>query len=106
MSTQEHSRAAHEATVCLGSRASRAWRNSGFIFETVNSRIATVRIVGWPIPSTVIIIYAPVNPPNGLKADIDDCDEFYQALQSSINKTDKGDIILIMGEFNARVGQE
>jgi endonuclease/exonuclease/phosphatase family metal-dependent hydrolase len=47
-----------------------------------------------------------VNPSNGLKADIEACDEFYKALQSSIDKTNKGDIILIMGDFNARVGLE
>ncbi|CAF2594900.1 unnamed protein product [Rotaria sp. Silwood2] len=99
-------KAAHGAAVCLGPKASRAWRNSGSIWKSVNSRIVTVRIKCQPIPITVIAVYAPVNPSNGLKADVEACDEFYKALQSSIDNTNKGDIILIMGDFNARVGVE
>jgi exonuclease III len=106
MPGQERTRVAHGAAVCLGPRASRAWKNSGSTLEAVSSRIVTVRIACRPIPITVIAVYAPVNPSNGLKADIEASDEFYQTLQSSIDKTDKADIILIMGDFNTRVGQE
>ncbi|CAF4311483.1 unnamed protein product [Rotaria sp. Silwood2] len=103
---KERSRAAHGAAVCLGPKASRAWRNSGSIWKSINSRIVVVRIKCQPIPITVIAVYAPVNPSNGLKAEIEACAEFYKALQSSIDHTNKGDIILIMGDFNARVGVE
>ena len=47
-----------------------------------------------------------MNPSNGLKADVEACDEFDKTLQSSIDNTNKGDIILITGDFNARVGLE
>ena len=103
---KDRSRAAHGAAVCLGPKASYAWRNSGSIWKAVNSRIVTVRIKCRPIPITVIAVYAPVNPSNSSKADIEACDEFYKTLQSSIDNTNKGDIILIMGDFNARVGLE
>jgi exonuclease III len=102
----ERSRVAHGAAVCLGPKASRAWRNSGSTWKAVHSRIVTVRIKFQPIPITVIAVYAPVNPSNGLKADVKACDEFYKTLQSSIDNTNKGDIILILGDFNARVGLE
>ncbi|CAF4163850.1 unnamed protein product [Rotaria sp. Silwood2] len=103
---KERSRAAHGAAVCLDPKASRAWRNSGSIWNSGNSGIVTVRIKCQPIPITVIAVYAPVNPSNGLKAYVEACDEFYKALQSSIDNTNKGNIILIMGDFNARVGVE
>jgi hypothetical protein len=47
-----------------------------------------------------------LNPSNGLKADIKTCDECCRALQSSINITDRGDIVLIMVDLKARVGLE
>lgn len=100
------SRMAHGAAVCLGPNASRAWRNSGSIWKAVNSRIVTVRIKCRLISITVIAVYAPVNPSNGSKTEVEASDEFYKALQSSIDNTNKGDIILIMGDFNARVGVE
>jgi len=34
------------------------------------------------------------------------CEEFYKAFQTSIDNTNKCDIILIMRDFNARVGTE
>ncbi|CAF1202531.1 unnamed protein product [Rotaria magnacalcarata] len=67
-SEKERTRAAHGAAVCLGPKASRAWRNSGSIWRPVNSRIVAVRIKCQSIPITVIAVYAPVNPSNGLNA--------------------------------------
>lgn len=99
---QDHTRAAHDAAIRLGPKAARTWKNSGSTWEAVNSRILTIRIICRPIPITV---YAPVNPSNGSKVDIEACDEFYKA-QSTIDKTVKGDIILTMGDFSARVGLE
>jgi hypothetical protein len=103
---KERPRAAHGASVCLGQKASRAWRNSGFTWEAVKSRIVTVRIKCQPVPITVIAVYAVVNPSHGLKADVKTCDEFYKNLQSSMDNTNRRDIILIMVDFNARVGLE
>ncbi|CAF2045453.1 unnamed protein product [Rotaria magnacalcarata] len=65
---KERTRAAHGAAVCLGPKASRVWRNSGSIWRSVNSRIVAVRIKCQSIPITVIAVYAPVNPSNGLNA--------------------------------------
>ena len=77
---RDRSRAAHGAAVCLGPKASRVWKNSGSTWEAVNSRIVTVRIKCQSIPIRVIAVYAPVNPSNGLKADVEACDEFYKTL--------------------------
>ncbi|CAF1279547.1 unnamed protein product [Adineta steineri] len=57
-----------------------------------------------PINVTYIAIYAPVNPYN--KTMIDKCDEFYLQLQETIDKVPKGDMIILMGGSNARVGKQ
>ncbi|CAF4604884.1 unnamed protein product [Rotaria magnacalcarata] len=59
-----------------------------------------------PVPITIIAVYAPINPSNGVKNDIETCDEFYKTLQAAIDKTHKSDMIMIMSDFNARVGVE
>ncbi|CAF3960540.1 unnamed protein product [Rotaria magnacalcarata] len=83
-----------------------AWKNSGAQWEAVSSRIVTARIECRPEPITIIAVYAPINPSNGVKNDIETCDEFYKTLQATIDKTHKSDMIMIMGDFNARVGVE
>ena len=62
-----------------------------------------VRLAGNPVNITIIAIYAPINP-NGRKEAITDSDNFYIDLQETINKASRGDLVLIMGDFNARVG--
>ena len=48
---------------------------------------------------TVMQVYAPNS------ADTDEkVDEFYDQLQMAINSTDKKDMMIIMGDFNAKVG--
>ncbi|CAM4752602.1 unnamed protein product, partial [Rotaria magnacalcarata] len=104
--SQQLSKSAHGAAVCLGPEASAAWKNSGAQWEAVSSRIVTARIECRPEPITIIAVYAPINPSNGVKNDIETCDEFYKTLQATIDKTHKSDMIMIMGDFNARVGVE
>ncbi|CAF4265621.1 unnamed protein product, partial [Rotaria sp. Silwood2] len=100
------SKSAHGAAVCWGSEATCAWKNSGSQWEAVSSRIVTVRIECRPVPITIIAAYAPINPSNGVKNNIETCDEFYKSLQATIDKIHKSDMIMIMGNFNARVGVE
>ncbi|CAM4832626.1 unnamed protein product [Rotaria magnacalcarata] len=104
--SQQLSKSAHGAAVCLGPEASAAWKNSGAQWEAVSSRIVTARIECRPVPITIIAVYAPINPSNGVKNDIETCDEFYKTLQAAIDKTHKSDMIMIMSDFNARVGVE
>ena len=94
------------AAVCLSPEATRAWKDSGTQWEAVSLRIVTVHIECRPIPITIIAVYAPINPSNGLKTDIEACDKFYKTLQAIIDKTQKNDMVVIMGDFNARVGVE
>ena len=78
--SQSLSKSACGAAVCLSPEATRAWKDSGSQWEAVGSRIVTVRIECRTIPITIIAVYAPINPSNGLKTDIEVCDEFYKTL--------------------------
>ena len=62
-----------------------------------------VRLAGKPINVTVIGVYAPVNPTtqNGI---VSKTEPFYMDLQTTINNVPNGDMLLIIGDFNARVG--
>ncbi|CAF4408867.1 unnamed protein product [Rotaria sp. Silwood2] len=100
------SRSARVAAVCLGPEATTAWKNSGAQWEAVSSRIVTLRIECRLVPITIIAVYAPIDPSNGVKNNIETCDEFYKTLQATIDKTRKSDMIMIRGDFNARVGVE
>ena len=46
-----------------------------------------------------IQVYAPTND-----AKDDDKEDLYQSLQTAINKVPKRDLLLLMGDFNAKVG--
>ncbi|CAF4526354.1 unnamed protein product, partial [Rotaria magnacalcarata] len=51
-------------------------------------------------------VYAPTNPSKGQKATIDESDTFYINLQETVDKVPKGDMLMIVGDFNARVGKQ
>ncbi|CAF4760373.1 unnamed protein product, partial [Rotaria magnacalcarata] len=83
-----------------------AWKDSGSQWEAVSPRIVTARIECRPVRITIIAVYAPIDRSNGLKNYIETCDEFDKTLQATTDKTHKSDMIMLMGDFNARVGVE
>ncbi|CAF4710673.1 unnamed protein product, partial [Rotaria sp. Silwood2] len=48
-------------------------------------------------------MYVPVNPPNKTMAD--NSEKFYTDLQETMDGISKKDMIILMGDFNARVSQ-
>jgi exonuclease III len=98
-------RSAHGVAVCLHKQATRVWKDSGSVWEAVNERIITVRLGGKPIHISLIAVYAPTNSSKGQNA-TDVSDNFYINLQQTVAKVPKGDMLLIVGDFNARVGRQ
>ncbi|KAK3871096.1 hypothetical protein Pcinc_023742 [Petrolisthes cinctipes] len=69
--------------------------------QPVSSRLITIRLRAKPFNITVIQAYAPTK-------DYDDeyVEDFYSQIQDIINKTDNKDILIIQGDWNAKVGRD
>ena len=78
---------------CKAARALMEW-------NPVNGRIITARFYSRFIKTTVIQVYAPTNDYSD-----EDKDAFYEQLQATWNKAPKHDVKIVMGDFNAKVGE-
>jgi hypothetical protein len=94
---------AHGVAVCLDKETSRVWQQSGSEWEAINERIIKIRLNCTPINITVIVVYSPVNPTNRSTSDISD--KFYFDLQETLDNVPTTDMLMLMGDFNARVGR-
>ena len=70
-------------------------------FNPVDDIIATIRIQSKPINITVVQIYAPTS-----SEEEEDSDAFYDKVQSVLDQIPNGDILYIIGDWNAKVGKE
>ena len=66
-----------------------------------NNRMISVRFQGKPFNITVIQVYAPTS--NAEEAEVE---QFYADLQDLLELTPKKDVLLIIGDWNAKVGSQ
>ena len=66
-----------------------------------NDRMISVRFQGKPFNITVIQAYAPTS--NAEEAEVE---QFYEDLQHLMELTPKKDVLLIIGDWNAKVGSQ
>ena len=100
--------------IALDRKATEAWKAAGEKWEAISSRIVVARLKlaghGQRQPGgsrersstfvTVLSVYAPTaKAPPGVKQ------QFNEELQSSLDKVSPSDILIILGDFNARVGK-
>ena len=88
--------------VTLRERAAATWRQAGSVFTPVLDRLLSVRFKCHTGFVSIIAVYAPTNEPGNVQ----DADKFYQALQECVDGVPKHDMLLVMGDFNARVGND
>ena len=67
----------------------------------VSSRIITIRVSAKPKNITIIQVYAPTTDHEDQEVE-----EFYEELENAIKKVPKKDIIIVQGDFNAKVGPD
>ncbi|CAM4947567.1 unnamed protein product [Rotaria socialis] len=96
-------RSAHGVAVVLDKRATNNWKKAGSEWQAITERIVKVRLKCTPVNITFVAVYAPVNPWN--KTMVDNSEKFYMDLQETIDGVPKKDMIVLMGDFNARVSQ-
>ena len=93
--------------IALDERARLAWKNAGEVWEAISSRIIVARLK-WSTQKkpkqnrslyvSVVCAYAPTGKsPPAVK------EKFYSNLQDTIDKIDLTDILVLLGDFNARV---
>ena len=68
---------------------------------TISSRLISIRLWATPFNITVVQAYAPTTD-----YDDDQVEEFYAQLQNIADQVDKKDILVIQGDWNAKVGAD
>ena len=69
-------------------------------YNPISERILTVRLAARPWNVTLIQVYALT-----IQASDTTKDEFYTCLQQVYSQTSKQDIVLLCGDFNAKIGE-
>ena len=69
--------------------------------QPVSSRLISIRLRAAPFNITIIQLYAPTSG-----HDDSEVDHFYQKLQETIDQTPKKDILVVQGDWNAKVGKD
>ncbi len=101
---QETIRRGEGAGIVLSAEAAKAWRDGGEQWEPVNSRIVSARLRlrgGRQQCShlTLVSVYAPtLRSPQEIK------DDFFADLQSVLDRVPAEDVVVLLGDWNARVG--
>jgi endonuclease/exonuclease/phosphatase family metal-dependent hydrolase len=87
----------HGVAIAIQSKLSQAVSDISFI----NDRLIKLRMKFKHADLTVIEAYAPTEASN-----IEDKERFYNQLQETLDKTPRHDVILLLGDFNAKVGKD
>jgi exonuclease III len=76
-------------------------RNRIMGFEPVTERICSIRIKGKFYNTTIINIYAPTEDDSAEEKEM-----FYEELQKQMDKISNYDMIIVIGDANAKIGKE
>ena len=69
-------------------------------YEPISDRVLVVRLEAKPRNITLIQVYGPTTA-----ATDEEMERFYQDLLQAVKQVPKGDMRLVMGDFNAKVGR-
>ena len=73
--------------------------NSVLNYTTISSRVISIRLKASPINITIILIYAPTSTYND-----EEIEKFYETVDNTIQESHKKDILIVQGDFNAKIG--
>ena len=70
-------------------------------YNPISSRIISARFDATPFKVSVIHVYAPTS-----SSSVEDIEAFYNDVEETIAKTDKKDVIILTGDWNAKIGND
>ena len=96
----------HGVAVILSPRAKAAWEAAGCEFQPVSERILKLRPKCHMSYMTVVAVYAPTNLSNSTFKVASTSEAFYDHFQLTLFSVPSSDLLVIMGDFHARVGSD
>ncbi|CAF4692807.1 unnamed protein product, partial [Rotaria sp. Silwood2] len=70
-------------------------------YNPISSRVITARFNATPFKLTVIHVYAPTSASSD-----DEIEIFYDSIEHALTQTPKKDIIIVTGDWNAKIGSD
>ncbi|CAF3185587.1 unnamed protein product [Rotaria socialis] len=70
-------------------------------YNPISSRVITARFNAIPFKLTVIHVYVPTSASSD-----DDIEIFYDSIEHALTQTPKKDIIIVTGDWNAKIGSD
>ena len=96
----------HGVAIALSPSACSSWEAAGSVFHPVSERIIRIHLKCHRSYVTVVGIYAPTNPLSSTTQAAAPADTFYDQLQSVVADVPPKVMLLVAGDFNARVGSD
>ena len=90
----------HGVSIALGVHAARAWRSGGSEWCAVSPRILWVRLRTFHKSLFVVVGYSPTDVPEHVA----DAESFYTDLQAVVGNAKRGEMVVVLGDFNAHIG--
>lgn len=87
----------HGVAIILSKNASKSLMS----WKPVSERIITARLYSKYIKATIVQAYAPQNGSTS-----EEKDQFYEQLQSVLKDIPKHDMVIALGDFNAKIGEQ
>ena len=100
------SNSVHGVAIALSFSCCSSWEAAGSVFHPISERIIWICLKCHLSYITVIAIYAPTNPATNTTQAAAPSDAFYDPLQSVISDVHPRDMLVILRDFNARVGSD
>ena len=69
-------------------------------FNPISERVITLRLQGRPMNTTIVQVYAPTST-----ASDETMEDFYGQLQDALDKIPSKDMLIVMGDWNAKIGK-
>ena len=96
----------HGVAIALSPAALSSWEATGSVFNPICERIIHIHPKTHMSFNSIIAIYAPTNPVSSTSEASAPSNAFYDQLQATLSSVPSKDMIVIMGDFNARGGSD